>query len=154
MPIAADSNWSVPVAAGWLADAFAARGGGVPTLLRNVAAAVWTDGRLVAKVHTAADEAHREQLVAARFAEGGCPVVQPVGVQDCGIPDAWVRWWAWIDIDGPASPREAARWLRSAHDAVTTRGLPRARWLANEHPVHPDAADLHLALEPWRRRAL
>jgi hypothetical protein len=144
---------SSPAAPRWLADAFVARGGAAPTLLRDVAAAVWADGKFVAKLDDDPAQARREQRLAAQFSCAGCRVAEPLGAQESADTADAVSWWAWVDIDGPASPCEAVRWLRTAHDTAKTQGVPPARWLPSHRAVHPDAVELHYALAPWRRRA-
>jgi len=125
----------------------------VPTLLRDVTSAVWSDGKFVAKVHDDLGEADREQLLVTRFCSAGCRVAEPLGVEQVAGTRGGVSWWAWVDIEGPVAPCEAVGWLRMAHDTVPTQAAPSARWLPFDRAVHPDAVELHNALAPWRRRA-
>lgn len=135
----------------WLNDVFAVRGGGEPMLVRDVSEAVWSDGRFVAKVHHRFDDANREQQAAAAFARAGCLTVDPLGLQE--VAGFTMSWWAWTDIEGPASPIETVRWLREAHDRTSALDLPQARPLPFARAPHQDAAELHDALAVWRQRA-
>lgn len=137
----------------WLKDAFAARGCGIPRLLRDVSSAVWSDGKIVAKVHHHFDEANREQRAASAFASAGCLTADPIGLKEIAGTHFTVSWWAWTDVEGPASPIEAAKWLREAHDRASILDLPSARPLPFDRPPHPAAAELHDALAVWRQRA-
>jgi hypothetical protein len=95
------------VAPRWLADAFTTRGGHTPRLLRDVDAAVWTAGSLVAKLHDDSAQARHEQNVAKRFSTAGCRVAPPLGTQDAETGGG-LSWWTYVDIEGPATACEAA----------------------------------------------
>jgi hypothetical protein len=143
---------STAVGPRWLVDAFTTRGGRAPVLLRDVDAAVWTDGSFVAKLHDDPGQARREQNVAKRFSDAGCRVAPPLGTQHAETGGG-MSWWAYVGIDGPATACEAARWLRTAHDTASAQRISRARLGSPARAAHPDAAELHDALAPWRQRA-
>jgi hypothetical protein len=140
------------VAPRWLVDAFTTMGGHTPRLLRDVDAAVWTDGSLVAKLHDEPPQARHEQTVAKRFSIAGCRVAAPLGTQDAET-GGMLSWWVYVDIEGPATPCEAARWLRTAHDTAAGQRISLALLGSPARSAHPAAAELHAALAPWRHDA-